>query len=126
MHLQKHLRLAKLKVLADFGTLESYVSSAVLVFTNFEISAREDVLLATAAINYLAGKSGFAPIQWVLGRKARLPADIMDEGEVARLGAQAAAETPTIRFFRKNQLRMAAHEAFVKTATHFAGQNSEG
>ena len=38
----------------------------------------------------------------------------MDEGEVARLGAQAAAETPTTRFFRKNQLRMAAREALCQ------------
>ena len=94
-----------------------------------QVSGKEDVLLATAAINSarnnLARKSGFAPIQWVLGRTTRLPADLMDEGEVARLGAQAAAETPTTRFFRKNQLRMAAREAFVKTANNEALRRAE-
>ena len=94
-----------------------------------QVSGKEGVLLATAAINSarnnLARKSGFAPIQWVLGRTTRLPADLMHEGEVARLGAQAAAETPTTRFFRKNQLRMAAREAFVKTANNEALRRAE-
>lgn len=78
-----------------------------------------DILLATAAINQarnsLARRSGFSPQQWVLGRSLRLPADLMDEGEVARVGALAASETPGTRFYRKSQLRFAAREAFMKT-----------
>ena len=54
-----------------------------------QVAGREDVLLATAAINSarnnMARKSGFSPIQWVIGRSTRLPADLMDEGEVARI-----------------------------------------
>ena len=94
-----------------------------------QVAGREDVLLATAAINSarnnMARKSGFSPIQWVIGRSTRLPADLMDEGEVARIGAQAASETPGTRFFRKSQLRMAAREAYVKTASNEALRRAE-
>ena len=61
-----------------------------------------DVLLATAEVNKaknsLSRKAGFSPTQWVRGRDIRLPADMIDDGEVERLGAQAAAATPTTRF----------------------------
>ena len=88
-----------------------------------QLAGREDVLLATGAINTarnaLTRKSGFSPQQWVLGRSLRLPADLCDEGEVARVGALAASSTPGTRFYRKQQLRMSAREAFMKV------QNSE-
>lgn len=88
-----------------------------------QIAGQDDMLLATGAVNTarnaLTRKSGFSPQQWVLGRSLRLPADLMDDGEVARIGAVAASETPGTRFHRKQQLRMAAREAFVKV------QNSE-
>ena len=87
-----------------------------------QVSGKEEVLLATAAVNAarnsLARRSGFSPTQWVLGRSIRLPADLADEGEVVRVGAQAAAETPTTRFYRKSQLRMSAREAYVKVAAN--------
>ncbi len=89
------------------------------VVWSLQLSGLEDILLATAAINQarnsLARRSGFSPQQWVLGRSLRLPADLMDDGEVARVGAQAAAETPGTRFYRKSQVRFAAREAFMKT-----------
>ena len=56
-----------------------------------QLSGREDMMLCTAAINQaknsLTKKSGFSPTQWVLGRSIHLPADLTDEGEIARLGA---------------------------------------
>ena len=53
----------------------------------------------------------------MLGRSLRLPADLMDEGEVARVGALAASETPGTRFYRKSQLRFAARESFYEDTT---------
>ena len=58
-------------------------------------------MLTNSARNNMARKSGFSSIQWVIGQTC-------GEGEVARIGAQAASETPGARFFRKSQLRMAA------------------
>ena len=87
------------------------------------------MVIATGAINSarnnLARRSGFSPSQWVLGRNIRLPADLADEGEVARIGAQSAAETPSTKFFRRNQLRMAAREAFVRAANDSALRKAE-
>ena len=98
-----------------------------------QVAGREDVFLATAAINSarnnMARKSGFSPIQWVIGRSTRLPSDLMDEGEVACIGAQAASEIPGTRFFRKSQLRMAAREAYMSRQLpmrHFAEQSCVG
>lgn len=75
------------------------------------------MLIATGAVNAarndLARRCGFSPTQWVIGRSVRLPADLTDESEVSRLGAQSAAETPGAKFFRRNQLRMAAREPMM-------------
>ena len=85
-----------------------------------QISGRSVVLQAVAetnkARNSLARRSGFSPEQWVLGRSIRLPADLLDDAEVARIGAQAAALTPTTRFHRQVQLRTAAREACIKAS----------
>ena len=85
-----------------------------------QLSGRDDCILATIeinqAINSLSRKSGFSPAQWVLGRDIRLPADLMDSGETERLGAIAAASTPTTRFHRKCMLRQAAREAHAQVA----------
>ena len=43
------------------------------------------------AKNSLSRRHGFSPYQWVLGRDIRLPATLMDEEEVARIGAQSLA-----------------------------------
>ena len=76
--------------------------------------------LLTAAVNQsknsLTRKGGFSPCQWVLGRDLRLPADLADDAEVERLGAQALAATPGTAFFRKAQLRQAVR-AFARAAT---------
>ena len=61
-------------------------------------------------------KGGFSPAQWVLGRDVRLPASLADDGEVARIGAQALADTPGTKFHRRAQLRFAAREAFAKAS----------
>ena len=94
-----------------------------------QVAGRDEVVMATGAINAarntLARRSGFSPSQWVLGRNIRLPADLADEGEVARIGAQSAAETPSTKFFRRSQLRMAAREAFVKAANDSALRKAE-
>jgi len=94
-----------------------------------QVAGKDDVVIATGAINSarnnLARRSGFSPSQWVLGRNIRLPADLADEGEVARIGAQSAAETPSTKFFRRNQLRMAAREAFVRAANDSALRKAE-
>ena len=94
-----------------------------------QVAGREDVLIATGAINSarnnLARRSGFSPSQWVLGRSVRLPADLMDDSGVALIGAQSAAATPTTRFFRKTQIRMAAREAFIKTSNDDALRRAE-
>eukprot|EP00439_Symbiodinium_sp_Y106_P022669 s217_g2.t2 len=85
-----------------------------------QVAGREEVLLATVATtqakNSCSRKGGFSPMQWVLGREIRLPAALCDDSEVARIGAQALAATPTTQFFRKTQLRMAAREAFAKAS----------
>ena len=73
-------------------------------------------MATTQAKNDLSRKAGFSPAQWVLGRQIRLPASLTDDGEVCRIGALAAADTPGTRFYRKHQLRMAAREAFAKVA----------
>lgn len=94
-----------------------------------QLAGREDMMIATGAVNWarnnLARRSGFSPAQWVLGRSIRLPADVCEEAEVARIGAQSAAETPTTRFFRKSQLRMAAREAFMKASNDSALRRAE-
>ena len=85
-----------------------------------QISDLPEVLQAVAetnkARNSLARRSGFSPEQWVLGRSIRLPADLLDDAEVARIGAQAAALTPTTRFHRQVQLRTAEREACIKAS----------
>ena len=73
----------------------------------------------------LDGKHGFSPSQWVLGKDLRLPADLADDSEVSRIGAQALADTPGTKFFRKTQLRMAAREAFARTANSEALRRAE-
>ena len=55
----------------------------------------------------------------------RLPADLTDEAEISRIGAQSMAATPTTKFFRKTQLRMSAREAFVRTANDAALRRAE-
>ena len=94
------------------------------VFYSKQVAGRIDVLLATIEVNKaknsLSRRSGFSPTQWVLGRDIRLPADLMDDGEVERIGAQAAAATPTTRFARKCALRRAAREAHATTAKDYA------
>ncbi|CAE7350766.1 RE1 [Symbiodinium sp. CCMP2592] len=90
---------------------------------------REEVQLATAATtqakNDLSRKSGFSPGQWVLGRSIRLPANLADDGEVARIGAQAMAETPNTKFYRKSQLRFSAREVFVKASSDASLRRAE-
>ena len=94
-----------------------------------QISGRSEVLQAVAetnkARNSLARRSGFSPEQWVLGRSIRLPADLLDDAEVARVGAQAAALTPTTRFHRQVQLRTAAREACIKASNSEALRRAE-
>ena len=94
-----------------------------------QLAGKEDMYMATSAVNSarnnLTRRSGFSPSQWVLGRSIRVPADLKEESEVVRIGAQCAAETPTTRFFRKNQIRMAAREAFMKVANDSALRRAE-
>ena len=94
-----------------------------------QIAGKSDVLQAVAEVNKaknsLARRSGFSPEQWVLGRSVRLPADLMDESEVARIGAQAAALTPTTRFHRQVQLRTAAREACIRASNSEALRRAE-
>ena len=61
----------------------------------------------------------------VLGRDVRLPASLADDQEVMRVGAQALAATPNSIFYRKTQLRMAAREAFARSATSQALRRAE-
>ena len=85
-----------------------------------QISGVQQVRVATAEVNKaknaLSRRSGFSPEQWVLGRSVRVRANLLDDGEVARIGAQAAALTPGARFYKQLQLRTAAREACVRTA----------
>ena len=94
-----------------------------------QVQGRGEVQTATSAVNAaknaLSRKSGFSPNQWVLGKDVRLPASLADEDEVGRIGAQALAATPGTRFFRKNQLRVAAREAFVTSANSEALRRAE-
>lgn len=50
------------------------------------------VPLLTASVNHskntMRRKHGFSPSQWVLGKDLRLPADLADDSEVSRIGAQ--------------------------------------
>ena len=55
----------------------------------------------------------------------RLPASLADDQEVMRVGAQALAATPNSIFYRKTQLRMAAREAFARSATSQALRRAE-
>ena len=94
-----------------------------------QVSGLEEVTMATAAVtqakNSTSRKGGFAPVQWVLGRDIRLPAVLCDDAEIARVGAQALAATPTTSFHRRNQLRMAAREAFAKASNSDALRRAE-
>ncbi|CAE7715141.1 RE1 [Symbiodinium necroappetens] len=94
-----------------------------------QVSGLEEVTMATAAVtqakNSTSRKGGFAPVQWVLGRDIRLPAALCDDAEIARIGAQALAATPTTSFHRRNQLRMAAREAFAKASNSDALRRAE-
>ena len=59
-----------------------------------QVAGKTEVLQAVAQVNKvgnsLARRSGFSPEQWVLGRSIRLPGDLLDDGEVARIGAQGS------------------------------------
>ncbi|CAE8678310.1 unnamed protein product [Polarella glacialis] len=94
-----------------------------------QVQGRDEVMMAasevTQAKNSLSRRSGFSSTQWVLGRDIRLPADLMDDGEVERIGAQAAAATPTSRFHRKAVLRAAAREAHAQVANDDAIRRAE-
>ena len=94
-----------------------------------QVAGRDDVLLATGAVNAarnsLTRKSGFSPQQWVLGKSIRLPSDLMDDSEISRIGAMAASMNPGTRFHRKNELRMAAREAYMKVAHSEALKRAE-
>ena len=58
-----------------------------------QVAGYSDMLAAatevTRAKNSLTRRSGFSPSQWVLGRDIRLPADLMDDSEVARISSLA-------------------------------------
>ena len=94
-----------------------------------QVAGKSEVLQAIAqdnkARNSLARRSGFSPEQWVLGRSIRLPGDLLDDGEVARIGAQAAALTPTTRFHRQVQLRTAAREDCIRASNSEALRRAE-
>ena len=94
-----------------------------------QVSGRDDLLLATAAVNMaknsMSRQHGFSPCQWVTGRDLRLPAALSDEGEAHRIGMMALAETPGSRFFRQNQLRAAARESFARAANDSALRRAE-
>lgn len=94
-----------------------------------QASGLDEVRQLTASVNHskntMCRKHGFSPSQWVLGKDLRLPADLADDSEVSRIGAQALADTPGTKFFRKTQLRMAAREAFARTANSEALRRAE-
>ena len=94
-----------------------------------QVAGLSEVRLLTAAVNQsknsLTRKGGFSPSQWVLGRDLRLPADLADDAEVERIGAQALAATPGTTFFRKAQLRQSAREAFARAANDEALRRAE-
>ena len=66
-----------------------------------------------------------SPTTSTFGREIRLPAVLSDEGEVARIGAQALAGTPETTFYRKNQIRFAAREVFTRMANDSALRRAE-
>lgn len=84
-----------------------------LIWTE-QLSRHEEIQRAVSskkpAKNPLTRKSGFSPTLWSLGRDIRLPASLADDTEATRTGAQAAADTPGAKFYRKQQLGMAARE----------------
>ena len=94
-----------------------------------QVAGRESMLHATAAVNQaknsLVRKSGFSPMQWVLGRNMRLPSDLTDDSEAIRLGALALSMTPGTRFYQKTKLRFAAREAFVQVSNSEALKRAE-
>ena len=94
-----------------------------------QVSGRDDLLLATAAVNMaknsMSRQHGFSPCQWVTGHDLRLPAALSDEGEPHRIGVMALAETPGSRFCRQNQLRAAARESFARAANDSALRRAE-
>ena len=85
-----------------------------------QVAGRLDCMMATAEVNRakndLSRKAGFSPAQWVIGRNARLPADLLDDGEAERIGSLSAAESPQSRFARKVALRAEARKAIVAAA----------
>ena len=94
-----------------------------------QLSGKEAMLHATsacnAAKNSLVRKGGFSPMQWVLGRNMRLPADLTDDSEAVRLGAMALSMTPSSRFYQKSKLRFTAREAFVQVSNSEALKRAE-
>eukprot|EP00435_Cladocopium_sp_Y103_P040843 s1261_g11.t1 len=94
-----------------------------------QVTGLEEVQWATTATNQaknsLSRKSGFSPAQWVIGRDIRLPASLADEGEISRIGAQAIADTPGTKFFRRQQLRMAARSSFAQSSNDAALRRAE-
>ena len=94
-----------------------------------QVAGLEEVQWATTATNQaknaLSRKSGFSPTQWVIGRDIRLPASLADEGEISRIGAQAVADTPGTKFFRRQQLRMAARSSFAQSSNDAALRRAE-
>lgn len=94
-----------------------------------QVSGLEEVQWATTATNQaknaMSRKHGFSPSQWVIGRDIRLPASLADEAEVSRIGAQAIADTPGTKFFRKQQIRMSARQSFAQSANDSALRRAE-
>ena len=94
-----------------------------------QVIGLEEVLWATTSTNQaknsLCRKHGFSPAQWVIGRDIRLPASLADEAEVSRIGAQAIADTPGTKFFRKQQIRMAARQSFAQSSNDAALRRAE-
>ena len=77
------------------------------------------------AKNSLSRKAGFSPTQWVLGRDIRLPADLTEDGEAERLGAQAAAATPTTKFARRTLVRQSCREVHAQVQNDDAWRSVE-
>ena len=94
-----------------------------------QVMGLEEVLWATSSTNQaknsLCRKNGFSPAQWVIGRDIRLPASLADDAEVSRIGAQAIADTPGTKFFRKQQIRMAARQSFAQSSNDAALRRAE-
>ena len=94
-----------------------------------QVAGKDEVLATTsatnAAKNSLCRKGGFSPNQWVLGKDIRLPASLVDDDEVNRIGSLALASTPGTKFHRKHQLRMAARQACTAAANSEALRRAE-